>query len=60
MNSEPAADCFAVKQMRAFGILNNPMQLQALAQELSSLSGSPSGHLPGPLRAQNVINCALF
>ncbi len=60
MNTETNADCFSVRQLRQYGILNNPQQLMAFQYELSMLPGSPMGHLPGPMRAQNIINCALY
>lgn len=58
-NSESNADCFAVKQLVKFGIINHPQQLNAFYYELSSLPGSPMGHLPGSIRAQNIAQCAL-
>jgi hypothetical protein len=58
-NSEPNADCFGVRRMRDLGMLNNYGQLQAFVYELRNLQGSPMGHLPGPIRAANIINCAL-
>lgn len=59
MNSEMNADCFAIRQMRNYGIITSYAQLQAFAVELRNLPGSPTGHLPGPLRAQHIANCAL-
>lgn len=58
-NSESNADCFGVQQLVQFGILNSLPQLRAFRVELRSLAGSPMGHLPGPLRADNIVNCAL-
>ncbi len=58
-NSETNADCFAIKQLVQFGIINNPQQFNAFYQELASLPGSPMGHLPGPVRAQNIEHCAM-
>jgi hypothetical protein len=59
-NSETGADCFGAKQLVQFGILNNISQLQAFVYELANLPGSPqSGHLPGPMRAMAIANCAL-
>lgn len=60
MNSETNADCFAIRQMRFFGILKHPAELNAFSWELRNLPGSPMGHLPGPLRAQNIAMCALY
>lgn len=59
-NSETNADCFGVRQLVAAGILNTPAELQAFQYELSSLPASPHGHLPGPLRARNIVQCALY
>lgn len=60
LNSETNADCFAVRQLRDFGILRNAYQLQRLAMELSTLPGSPAtGHLPGPLRSRRVVDCSM-
>lgn len=58
-NSESNADCLAVKQLAQFGIIYNQQQLNAFYQELSTLPGSPMGHLPGPIRAQNIEQCAM-
>jgi hypothetical protein len=59
LNSESNADCFAVRQLRGIGLLYTPEQLNAFAYELWNLPGSPMGHLPGPMRAQNIASCAL-
>lgn len=58
-NSEVNADCYGVRQMVQMGLISHPRQLEAFVYELSHLPGSPMGHLPGPVRAQNIINCAL-
>lgn len=58
-NSESNADCFAVKQLVQFGFINHPNQLSAFYNELASLPGSSMGHLPGPVRAQNIASCAI-
>ncbi|MFT4978274.1 MAG: hypothetical protein ACI8S6_004182 [Myxococcota bacterium] len=60
MNSENNADCFAIRQLRQFGLLQNPTQLQTFYYELSSLPGSSSGHLPGPARVEHITRCALY
>ncbi|QPQ54013.1 hypothetical protein IC614_06425 [Allosphingosinicella flava] len=59
-NSETAADCFGIRRMAAFGILRHPSELQAFAWDLRNLPGTPTGHLPGPVRAQNIALCALM
>ncbi len=59
LNNESNADCSAVKQLVQFGIIYNSQQLNAFYNEISSLPGSPMGHLPGPIRAQNIVQCAL-
>jgi hypothetical protein len=59
MNSESNADCFAVRELRRVGLLFTPAQLNAFVYELADLPGSPMGHLPGPMRAQNIASCAL-
>jgi hypothetical protein len=59
LNSEVNADCFAVRELRRIGLLYNPAQLNAFAYELANLPGTRMGHLPGPLRAQNIAQCAL-
>jgi hypothetical protein len=59
-NSEPNADCFGAKQLVQYGILNNLIQLQAFAYELANLPGSLiTGHMPGPVRAMAIANCAI-
>jgi len=58
-NSETNAVCWGVRVLRDQGVLRNVYDLQAFAFVLSSLPGSAVGHLPGPQRAQNVINCSL-
>ncbi len=58
-NSETGADCFGARQLVQFGILNNISQLRAFTYELANLPGSPSGHLPGPMRAMAIANCSL-
>jgi hypothetical protein len=59
LNSETNADCFAVRELRRVGLLYTPEQLYAFAYELRNLPGSAMGHLPGPIRAQNIAQCAL-
>jgi hypothetical protein len=58
-NSETNADCWGVRVLRDQGFIRSVHDLQAFAYDLSSLPGSAVGHLPGPQRAQNVINCSL-
>lgn len=58
-NSESNADCYAIRQLVNYGVIYDYQQLEAFAHDLWALAGSPSGHLPGPLRAQNIANCAL-
>ena len=59
-NTEPNADCFGVRELRRVGLLYDPRQLRAFAVELAGLPGSPSGHLPGPLRARQIAECAMY
>lgn len=59
VNSESNADCWGIRVMRNQGLIQWPAQLNAFANELASLPGSPAGHLPGPVRAMNIANCAL-
>ena len=47
-----------IQELRDMGVLNSERQLVEFQQQLSNLPGSPMGHLPGPLRVQNLINCA--
>lgn len=58
-NSETNADCYGIQNLRAMGLISNTNELNAFSTELQSLPGSSSGHLPGPARARNIINCAL-
>lgn len=58
-NSEVNADCFGIRELRRVGLLNHPAQLESFTYELANLPGSPMGHLPGPLRAQRIAQCAL-
>ena len=58
-NNETNADCFGIRELRRVGLLHSSWQLQAFARELRSLPGSPMGHLPGRIRARNVVGCAL-
>lgn len=56
-HSEAEADCRAASVMRTTGILNHPSQLDAFANELSSLPAS-ARHLPGWQRVQVIASCA--
>jgi hypothetical protein len=56
-NNETSADCFAIRQLRDYGLLQSPVQLREFQQQLSGLEGTRMGHLPGPLRVQNLIDC---
>lgn len=58
-NNESNADCFGIRELRRIGLLFHPSQLHAFVQELYDLSGSPMGHLPGPIRSQNIAACAM-
>ncbi|GAB2191081.1 hypothetical protein [Sessilibacter sp. MAH2] len=57
LNSEINADCFAVRNLRNIGLVNNAQQVQWMFEYLSGLPGSMMGHLPGPARAQNIYQC---
>lgn len=54
--SESASDCWAVKALRGFGLINNQYQLQQLVNTMLPLAGDMS-HLPGPQRAQLIKQC---
>lgn len=54
--SEAAADCFAIRNMRALGLVRHPGQVQQLMQQISGMAGT-SRHLPGRQRAQLVYQC---
>ena len=59
-NGESAADCYGVQRMVQLGMISDVRQLEAFSFELQFLRGSPvTGHLPGPIRAQNIKACAL-
>lgn len=57
MNNETNADCFAVRNMRDVGELRNLAAVQDMLGSISQLPGSAWGHLPGPSRARNMLNC---
>jgi hypothetical protein len=54
--NEAEADCWAVKTGRQQGWFP-PQAFQGLIVLLGNSQGSPWGHLPGPGRIQNMINC---
>jgi len=56
LNSETAADCFAIQDMVRNGVARRE-DLYAFREEMAWLSGSPEGHLPGPQRASHIIEC---
>lgn len=57
-NSEVNADCWAIKSIRNIGIINHPQQINSLLNYISTLPGNvQTGHLPGPIRAQNLYAC---
>lgn len=58
--NETKADCYAVQQLVRNGVIRHPEQLLSFSRELATLPGSPMGHLPGPYRAKNIVNCALY
>ena len=60
MNNETNADCFAVDQLVALGLLDTFDELASFRRELSHLPGSAHGHLPGPARVANIAMCALY
>ena len=53
---ESDADCWSVRTGRNQGWFP-PQAFQALTVMLGNNPGSPWGHLPGPLRIQNMVNC---
>ena len=57
MNSETNADCFSIRQLRDLGLLVHPAQMQEFWFQLRNLPGSSSGHLPGPMRVENMRRC---
>ena len=54
--NEAAADCFAVQNLRNVGLIQHPAQVNLLLNQISQMHGSYT-HLPGPHRAQNILNC---
>lgn len=56
-NSEPNADCVAVKSLFRLGVLNSQRQVNQLAQQISKLPATVHGHLPGPARLKNMLSC---
>ena len=57
-NSEPNADCFAVKSLRSIGMMTSQQDINVMLGQISQLPGSyQTGHLPGPARAQNMYWC---
>lgn len=60
LNNEQNADCYAIRALKSYGLVNNVNQLQSFAIELRNLQGSlKTGHLPGPARANHIARCAL-
>lgn len=57
LNSERNADCYAVRNMRDLGELSNKFEVEQMLKSIAMLPGSRWGHLPGPARAQNILNC---
>lgn len=55
-NSEINADCWAIKLMRAQGLLRRE-DLPELQAQIARTPGSVWGHLPGPQRAQLFAGC---
>lgn len=55
-SNESAADCFAIKTGRQQGWFP-PEAFQSLIATMGNLPGSPWGHLPGPARVRNIIQC---
>lgn len=56
ITNEAEADCLAIKIGRDQGWFP-PQAFQQLIIMLGNNSGSPWGHLPGPMRIQNMMNC---
>lgn len=53
-NQEMTADCIAIKQLRQLNL--NPREVNEIAWQTLPLLGSRhTGHLPGPLRAQHIM-----
>ncbi len=55
-SNEANADCFAIRNMRNLGLMNNHNQVSALISQMHHLQGSYT-RLPGPQRVLNVLNC---
>lgn len=56
-SAEMDADCQAARVMRwVYGF--GPYDVKVIALSISSLPGSKDGHLPGPQRAQHIMQCA--
>ncbi|MHA3063718.1 hypothetical protein [Acinetobacter sp. ANC 4641] len=55
-NQEMTADCIAIKQLRQLNL--SPREVNEIAwQTLPLLGSTHTGHLPGPLRAQHIMQC---
>ena len=50
-NQELNADCFAIREMRRFGLINNMRDFEEAVAYVSSFHGQ------GPYRRQNAFNC---
>ena len=57
INTEVAADCIAIRQLRQFHL--NHQQLNQIAFETLPLlgGGNHTSHLPGPQRAAQIVQC---
>lgn len=55
-NKEAVADCIAIKQLRQLNL--NRREVEEIAwQTLPLMGGAHTGHLPGPLRVQHILQC---
>ncbi len=57
VNPESAADCIAIRQLRQFNLTHQ--ELNQIAHETLPLlgGGNHTGHLPGPERAAQIVQC---
>ena len=55
-NQEMTADCIAIKQLRQLNLSSREVN-EIAWQTLPLLGSAHTGHLPGPLRAQHIMQC---
>lgn len=55
-NAEAQADCWSMSQLRRQNLITL-QEAQFVASSVLNMPGSAWGHLPGPARAQVMLNC---